>query len=80
MTSKVISRRLLEAAGLFLIGDGLMGMVRPRRHSWLWHFGPQLSRAITEELAANPKVARYVYAAELVVGIALSSSQTDRPY
>ncbi len=80
MTRNVISRRLLEGAGLFLIGDGLMGMMRPRRHSWLWHFGPQLGRAVTEELAANPNVARYIYAAEIAVGVALSCAQTDRPY
>ncbi len=78
MRSNTVSRRLLEAAGLFLIGDGLIGLVRPRRHSWLWHFGPQLTRAITEELAANPKIARCVYAAELAVGLALSTSQTRR--
>ena len=80
MTNNVISRRVLEAAGLFLIGDGLIGLVRPRRHSWLWHFGPQLTRAITEELAANPKAARVVYAAELAVGVALCCAQTDRRF
>ncbi len=78
MTSKLISRRVLEAAGLFLIGDGLMGMMRPRRHSWLWHFGPELGRAVTEELAEHPKVARSFYAAELVLGVILSCAQTDR--
>ena len=78
MTRNLISRRALEAAGLFLIGDGLIGLMRPRRHSWLWHFGPQLTRAITEELAANPKAARFVYATELAVGVALCCAQTDR--
>jgi hypothetical protein len=77
MTSKHLSRRLLETAGLFLIGDGLMGILRPRRHSLLWHFGPELGRAVTEELAANPKLARSVYLAEVALGIVLSVSQTD---
>jgi hypothetical protein len=77
MTSKLISRRLLETAGLFLIGDGLMGILRPRRHSLLWHFGPELGRAVSEELASNPKVARSVYLAEVALGIVLSVSQTD---
>jgi len=77
MSSKLIGRRLLETAGLFLIGDGLMGVLRPRRHSALWHFGPELGRAITEELAANPKVARSGYLAEMALGVALALSQTD---
>lgn len=77
MTSKLMGRRLLETAGLFLIGDGLMGILRPRRHSMLWHFGPELGRAVSEELAANPKVARAVYLAEVALGVVLSLSQTD---
>ncbi len=67
MTNKLLGRRLLEAGGLFLIGDGVMGLLRPRRHSWLWHFGPELGRAMTEELAEHPKLARSVYLAEVAV-------------
>ena len=65
--------RLLELAGLILIGDGLMGLLRPRRHSLLWHVGPQLAKAVTEELAEHPNTARSIYAAELAPGIALAS-------
>src|SRR5436190_20834504 len=65
--------RLLELAGLFLIGDGLMGLLRPRRHSLLWHIGPQLAKAVTEELAEHPNTARSIYAAELALGIAVAS-------
>jgi hypothetical protein len=54
-----------------------MGILRPRRHSALWHFGPELGRAVTEELAANPKAARAVYLAEMALGVALALSQTD---
>src|SRR5438128_469046 len=59
--------RLLELAGLILIGDGLMGLLHPRRHSLLWHVGPQLAKAVTEELAEHPNTARSIYAAELAV-------------
>lgn len=55
-----------------------MGLLQPRRHSLLWHFGPQLSRAMTEELADHPKVARSVYLAEVALGLALSLCQTPR--
>ena len=70
-----MQRRLLELAGLILIGDGLMGLLRPRRHSLLWHAGPQLAKAVTEELADHPQTARTIYAAELAVGIALATFQ-----
>jgi hypothetical protein len=72
--------RFLELAGLILIGDGLMGLLRPRRHSLLWHVGPQLAKAVTEELADHPQTARAIYAAELALGIVVASSQlSDSP-
>jgi hypothetical protein len=77
MCNEIISRRLIEAGALFLIGDGIMGLLRPRRHSLLWHFGPQLVKAATEELATHPKTARSLYLAEIALGVYLASSQTD---
>jgi len=68
-----MQKRLLELGALILIGDGLMGLLRPRRHSLLWHFGPQLVKAVTEELAEHPNTARSIYAAELALGIAVAS-------
>ena len=69
-----MTKRLLELAGLILIGDGLMGLLRPRRHSLLWHVGPQLAKAVTEELAEHPQTARAIYA-ELAAGVALATIQ-----
>jgi hypothetical protein len=80
MKSDLILQRLLEFGGLILIGDGLMGLLRPRRHSLLWHFGPELAKAVTEELAEHPKTSRAIYAAELAAGIALATIQlSDSP-
>ena len=70
-----MTKRLLELGGFILIGDGLMGLLFPRRHSLLWHVGPQLAKAVTEELADHPKTARTIYAAELAAGIALATLQ-----
>ena len=78
--NELITKRLLELADLILIGDGLMGLLRPRRHSLLWHFGPQLAKAATEEMADHPTTARAIYAAELALGIVLASTQlSDSP-
>jgi hypothetical protein len=75
MKQELITKRLLELAGFILIGDGLMGLLRPRRQSLLWHFGPELAKAVTEELAEHPRASRVIYAAELTLGIVLASTQ-----
>ncbi len=69
-------RRGIELGALFLIGDGVMGLIKPRWHSRLWHFGPQVMRMTTEELAEHPQTARLVYAVELVLGVLIASRQT----
>jgi hypothetical protein len=80
MTSKLISRRALEAGGLFLIGDSIRGLLWPKQYTIFWHIGPQLGRAAIEELADHPKLARSFYAAELALGIALFVSQASKDF
>ncbi len=80
MTNNLAVRRLVQAGALFLIGDGVMGLIKPRWHSLLWHVGPELAKAATEELAAHPKTARAVYAAELALGIFLAAQQTPEEF
>jgi hypothetical protein len=53
-----------------------MGLLKPRWHSLLWRFGPELARAATEELAEHPKTARAIYLAEAALGVAIASCQT----
>ncbi len=76
MTNNLFVRRLIQLGALFLIGDGVMGLLKPRWHSLLWHFGPQIARAATEELAEHPNTARGIYLAEAAFGIAIASLQT----
>lgn len=76
MGKNLAMRRALELAGLFMIGDGIMGLIKPRWHSLLWHFGPELAKAVTEELADHRKTARAVYAAEVALGVVLAARQT----
>ena len=75
MESNLITRRLIEAGAVLLIGDGLMSVLSPRWHSLVGYAGPQLVKAATEELAARRTAARIVGAAEIALGIALFSSQ-----
>jgi hypothetical protein len=76
MTNNLIGRRIIQLGALFLIGDGVMGLLKPRWHSLLWHCGPQLARAATEELAEHPNTARAVYFLEAAIGIAIAAQQT----
>ncbi len=76
MKNELVTRRVIELGALFLIGDGIMGLIKPRWHSLLWHFGPELAKAATEELVEHPGMARGVYAAEVTLGILIASRQT----
>lgn len=71
-----LTRRVVELGALLIIGDGVMGLIKPRWHSLLWHFGPELVRSTSEELAEHPQTARALYAAEVALGILLASRQT----
>ena len=73
MKQDLILKRLLELGGLILIADGLMSLLCPRRHSLLWHCGPELAKAMTEELADHPKTSRAIHAAKIAAGVALAS-------
>ena len=76
MTNNLLTRRVIQLGALFLIGDGIMGLFKTRWHSLLWHFGPELARAATEELAEHPNAARAIYLAEAAIGVGLASCQT----
>ncbi len=71
MNENSTSRRLLQIGGLLLIADGIAGIVMPRRRSLLWHVGPQLVKAATEEIADHPRTARAVNAAKTALGVVL---------
>ncbi len=76
MDTNLVTRRVVQAAALLLIGNGVMGLIKPRWHSLLWHFGPETARAATEELADHPTTARCVYAAEAALGLLIATRQT----
>ncbi len=73
MTENELGRRLLQIGALLLIVDGISGILMPRRRSLVWHLGPQLAKAATEELADHPRAARAINAAKAAVGVLLLS-------
>ena len=59
-----------------MIGDGVIGMVKPRWHSLHWDIGPESFQTAMEKLARNPAKARLLYIAEIGVGTWLATRQT----
>ena len=70
------TRRLIQLVALVMIGDGVSGLLKPRRHSLLWDVRPETFRAAMEALAAYPGKARLLYAAEIGIGAWLAARQT----
>ena len=77
MTSNSVNRLLLQAGGLFLLANGVMGLLRPRWHALPWRFGPQLARAVTEEIADNRTTARTIYLAQAAIAVAMLRESMD---
>jgi hypothetical protein len=72
----MILRRLIQLVALVMIGDGVSGLLKPRWHSLLWDAGPESFETMMERLAKNPTKARLLYAAEILVGVWLSTRLT----
>lgn len=79
MDRDLITKRVIQAGALLLIGDGIRGLIQPRWRSLLWYFGPEIARAATEELADHRTIARCVYAAETALGLLIAARQTPDP-
>ena len=77
MKPNLTTQRILETIALFLIGDGVMGLLLPRRHSLLWRCGPEPVRDLTETLASNRGLARGIYIAEILMGLLFASKETE---
>lgn len=62
-----------------IIGDGIMGIINPRRDARAWHFGPQPLQNLMQSLEDKPNVTRILSAAQVVGGIlwVLHSSKDD---
>ena len=71
----MLVRRVTELAAMVLIGDGVIAMSAPSRHSLLWRGGPQLWGEFMQGLAERPNLVRTLGAAETSVGLWLALRQ-----
>lgn len=58
-----------DLAAMVMIGDGVLNMVHPRRHSALWNCGPQSYRRVAGKLESHPQVARGLGLALVALGV-----------
>jgi hypothetical protein len=68
--------RLMETLAIGMIGAGIIGAIRPKRHMRLWRFGPDPYRNFIDTLADRPNMARLMHAAEAGLGVWLALRNT----
>ena len=68
-------RRLLELRAMLMIGDGMIGLAAPSRHSLLWSFGPEGYRRLMEGFAEHPALVRVLAVVEVGAGLGLDLRQ-----
>lgn len=70
-----LSKRAAEMAATFMIGDGLLGLLQPRRHVALWQERAGGAQWLVRPFVGRP-VLRQAYAvAQIAAGLALAARQ-----
>jgi hypothetical protein len=75
-TSGIAWRRTAEMAAVFMIGDGLLGITRPRRHVALWRSDVAAVDALVKPFGDRPGRRRAYGLAQLAAGLALAAFVT----
>jgi hypothetical protein len=60
---------------MLIIEDGVVGLAAPKRHTFLWRFGPEGSRRAMEAFAERPTLTSLPAAAEVAFGLWLALRQ-----
>lgn len=77
MTDKA-NKRIKELIALWMLGEGIVGSLRPKRYLQLWRFGPKPYRKFIDALTDHPNATRAVCAAEAGVGLWWALKQTSK--
>jgi hypothetical protein len=68
--------QLMELLAIGMIGEGIIGAIRPRRYMRLWRFEPKAYRNFIDALADHPQATRLMCAAEAGIGVWLALRNT----
>lgn len=69
------AKRLREIIAIILIGDGVVGLLDPKRHVGLWRRGPEPYREAMVAFSKRPWITRTLSAAEAITGIMIAHRQ-----
>ncbi len=70
-----LSRRAAEMAATFMIGDGLLGLLQPRRHVALWQERAGGAQWLVRPFIGRPTLRRAYGVAQIAAGLALAARQ-----
>jgi hypothetical protein len=74
----MLSKRLKEIVAIGLIGEGIVGFMRPQRYLGLWKFGPKPYQEFIEELIEHKDLTRLLCGVEVGSGGWLALRQTAK--
>lgn len=66
-------QRIQECLAIVLLGDAVIGLLNPRRHSRLWKNGPKSYREMMQFFIEHPNWLRALSVAELGLGYWLAT-------
>lgn len=72
---EVLMRQIKETAAIALIGDGVLGIVRPSAHCSVWRIGNPGWDAAVGWFARRPLLVRAIAAVEIAAGLLLATRQ-----
>ena len=70
--------RAAEMAAIFMVGDGLLGLLQPRRHVDLWKDDALGTEALVHPFVDRPGRRRLYAVVQIAAGIALAARQRAR--
>lgn len=70
-----MGKRFKELLAILIIGDGVVGLAAPRRHSLLWRFGPEGYKRAMTSFAKRPILVRILSAVSVGAGLWLALMQ-----
>jgi hypothetical protein len=68
----MMKSRWEELFGMILIGDGVLNLLQPARHSAIWNCGPKFYKGAAQTLRTHPAAARGLGLVFVALGIWLS--------
>ncbi|MHA6722604.1 hypothetical protein [Sphingomonas sp. RS2018] len=67
-------QRAIEMAAIFMIGDGMLGLLQPRRHVALWREDALGTEKLVVPFDKHPQRRRAYGAVQIIAGLALAAA------